>query len=119
MFDPTGHIRPGTVDGIEIQPGPDLDCGYKISENRPVRIPFMYPVPNWTWALHIGYLSSGDSAATVKYADTSHEFTVRRGLNDVFLVVEGATTGLEVTVHNPSVTICTRDITVGRAQAQP
>jgi hypothetical protein len=118
-FDPTGHIRPATVDGITIQPGPDGDCGYKISENRPVWIPFTDPVPGWRWALHIGYLSSGDAAATVKYSDTSQEFTVHRGLNEIFMVVGGAATGLEITVHDPDVIVCTRDITVGNVRAQP
>lgn len=112
-FDDTGRIRPATVQGRRILPGPDETCGHQISGTAATRIPLEGPVPEWPWVVYFGYLSSGDSTVTFRLGEASHEFAVRRGLNQIYFPLEGGGPAVEVSVADPSVVICTKAITVG------
>ncbi|WP_373367510.1 hypothetical protein [Micromonospora purpureochromogenes] len=113
MFDETGRIRPAAVQGRRNVPGPDETCGHRIDGGRTTRIPLDGPVPEWPWAVYFGYLSSGDSTVTFRLGEASHQFAVRRGLNQIFFRLEGGGPAVEVTAADPSVVICTKVITVG------
>jgi hypothetical protein len=114
MFDETGRIRPATVQGIDILPGPDDGCGHQAGFGTAARIPLRAPAADWPWWVYVGYLSSGDSTVTFRLGEGSHRFEVRRGLNQIYFRVQGAGDAVQLTVHDPAVRLCTRDITVGR-----
>ncbi|WP_372433712.1 hypothetical protein [Micromonospora coerulea] len=113
MFDDTGRIRPAAVQGRRNVPGPDETCGHRIDGGRTARILLDGPVPEWPWVVYFGYLSSGDSTVTFRLGEASHQFAVRRGLNQIFFRLEGGGPAVEVTAADPSVVICTKVITVG------
>ncbi|MFC4146838.1 hypothetical protein ACFO0M_11305 [Micromonospora mangrovi] len=113
MFDDAGRIRPAGVQGRRNVPGPDETCGHRIDGGRTTRILLDGPVPEWPWVVYFGYLSSGDTTVTFRLGDASHQFAVRRGLNQVFFPLEGGGPAVEVTAADPSVVICTKVVTVG------
>ncbi len=114
MLDATGRIRPASVQGQGIVPGPADGCGHRISYGPAVRIPLEEPVWDWPWWVHFGYLSSGDATVTVQLGQATHRFEVRRGLNQIYFRLAGAGDAVQLSVGNPDVTLCTQLITVGR-----
>ncbi|MDG4761467.1 hypothetical protein [Micromonospora sp. WMMD710] len=114
-FDESGRIRAVVVEGRKIVPGPVADCGHLIEGGRTTRIPLDGYLEEWPYVVQFGYLSSGDSTAQFRLGGASREITLRRGLNEVFFLLEGAGAAVEVTVATPGVGVCTQLITVGRA----
>ncbi|WP_093621974.1 hypothetical protein [Actinoplanes philippinensis] len=114
MFDEAGRIRPATVQGIDIVEGPDDGCGHQAGFGAGTRIPLRAPAPDWEWWVYVGYLSSGDSTVTLRLGEGAHEFEVRRGLNQIYFKLQGAGDAVQLTIHDPGVRLCTRDITVGK-----
>ena len=107
------------VQGRKIVPGPVHGCGHLAEGGRPTRIPLDGYLEEWPYVVHFGYLSSGDSTAIFRLGDAIRGITLRRGLNDVFFLLEGAGDAVEVTVRTPGVGVCTQLITVGRAVPAP
>ncbi|MET8310450.1 hypothetical protein [Micromonospora sp. NPDC005173] len=119
MFDENGRIRPVVVQGRKVLPGPVPDCGHLVESGRPARIPLDGYLEEWPYVVHFGYLSSGDSTALVRLGDATQEVTLRRGLNEVFFLLEGAGSAVEVAIQGPAVGLCTNLLTVGRAVPAP
>ncbi|WP_442930289.1 hypothetical protein [Micromonospora sp. LH3U1] len=119
MFDDFGRIRPVVVQGRKIVPGTVPDCGHLAEGGRPARIPLDGYLEEWPYAVHFGYVSSGDSTALVRLGDAVRVITLKRGLNDVFFLLEGAGDAVEVTVSTSGVRVCTQLITVGKAVPAP
>jgi hypothetical protein len=114
MFDDTGRIRPASVVGTGIVPGPADDCGYQVPFGDVVRVPLQVAVAEWPWWVYVGYLSSGDSTVTFQLGDAVHRFAVRRGLNQIYFRLEGGGDAVWLSVADPGVSVCTRLITVGK-----
>ncbi|WP_444952129.1 hypothetical protein [Micromonospora ureilytica] len=119
MFDDFGRIRPVVVQGRKIVPGTVPGCGHLAEGGQPARIPLDGYLEEWPYAVHFGYVSSGDSTALFRLGDAVRVITLKRGLNDVFFLLEGAGDAVEVTVSTSGVRVCTQLITVGRAQPAP
>jgi hypothetical protein len=115
VFDQSGHIRPAWVEGRNIRPGPDTDCGYLISNGETVRIELDGPLIEWPWTVRVGYLSSGTSTVTFRLGNAVHQFDVHNGLSQMFFRIDGGGEAIELAVEDPTVTVCTSQITVGRA----
>jgi hypothetical protein len=118
IFDDSGHIHPATVDGLSLKPSADQGCGYQMAHGQPTRLPLAGPVYDWNWTIRVGYLSSGDSDAIIRLGEASHRFRMKYGLNQIFIVLDGAGSDLEIQVLDPSVTVCTKDVVVGNAVPQ-
>ncbi|TNH29710.1 hypothetical protein FHG89_11330 [Micromonospora orduensis] len=118
-FDESGRIRPVVVEGRKIVPGPVADCGHLAEGGRTTRIMMDGYLEEWPYVVHFGYLSSGDSTALFQLGDATREITLRRGLNEVFFLLEGAGDSVRITVATPGVGVCTKLITVGRAVPAP
>ncbi|MEV1072159.1 hypothetical protein AB0J15_09570 [Micromonospora parva] len=115
MFDDFGRIRPVAVQGRKVVPGTVPNCGHLAEGGVPARIPLDGYLEEWPYAVHFGYVSSGDSTALFRLGDAVRVITLKRGLNDVFFLLEGAGDAVEVTVSTSGVRVCTQLITVGRA----
>jgi hypothetical protein len=115
MFDDAGHIQLMRVDGTETLPGPEPGCGYKIEGGRVANVPLKGPMFEWPWFIRVGYLSSGESTATVRLGTASHTFDVHRGLQQVFFPLNGGGSSVEFRVDDPTVTVCLDQIQVGNA----
>ncbi|MFC0002550.1 hypothetical protein [Micromonospora siamensis] len=118
-FDENGRIRPVAVQGRKILPGPTEGCGHLAKGGQTTRIPLDGHLEEWPYVVQFGYLSSGDSTAVMRLGDATREITLRRGLNEVFFLLEGAGDAVEVTVGTPGVGVCTNLITVGRIVPAP
>jgi len=114
VFDDTGKIRPATVQGTQSVPGPADACGHKVPFGRFARIPLEAPVLEWPWWVSFGYLSSGDSTVTFQLGTATHRFGVRRGLNQIYFLLEGRGDAVQLSVNDPGVTLCTRLVTIGK-----
>jgi hypothetical protein len=119
MFDAGGHIRAMRVDGPSTPQGPEPGCGYKLAGGQTMRLSLTKPVFDWPWFVRIGYLSSENSAAVFRLGDGTRRFDVRRGLHQIFFPVTGAEDSVELTVIDPTVTVCLDAITVGNPAAVP
>ncbi|MET8232959.1 hypothetical protein ABZS77_20050 [Micromonospora sp. NPDC005298] len=118
-FDESGRIRPVVVEGRNIVPGRVPDCGHLAEGGRTTRIPMEAYLDEWPYVVHFGYLSSADSTALFQLGDATRELTLRRGLNEVFFLMQGSGDAVRITVANPGVGLCTKLITVGRAVPAP
>ena len=113
VFDDAGRIRPMKVGGVGTVPGPDSDCGYLVAEGRARSMPLSTPVFEWPWVARVGYLSSGDAPAVVRLGDGERRFTVHRGLHEIFFAIHGGGNAVELTVEDPTVTLCVDQIMIG------
>lgn len=77
-------------------------------------MPLDGPVSEFEYVVRIGYLSAGDSPATFRLGDGVRQFEVKRGLHQIFFKVVGGGGGVELTITDPAVTLCTNDIAVGK-----
>ncbi|MFI7544796.1 hypothetical protein [Actinoplanes sp. NPDC049599] len=119
MFDDTGHIRPATVEGPDIVPGPADECGHRVTYGPARRIPLEAPVPDWRWWVHIAYVSSGDSTVTFRLGEATHTFGVRAGLNQIYFQLQAKGDAVQLSIADPGVTLCTRYISVGKVVLKP
>ena len=69
MFDDFGRIRPVVVQGRKIVPGTVPGCGHLAEGGQPTRIPLDGYLEEWPYAVHFGYVSSGDSTAIFRLGD--------------------------------------------------
>ena len=118
IFDNTGHIRPLRIEGTTTLPGPDGDCGYKLTDGRTVRMPLATTMFEWPWVVRVGYLSSGNSTAVLRLGTATHQFQVRGGLNQIYFVLLGEGSAVELTINDPTVAVCSDGVMVGNAHPQ-
>ena len=115
VIDDQGRIQPVAVTPVrEGEDGPDGRCGWRVQQ-APVTIPLDGPVAFDGWWVRIGYLSSGDSPVRVTAGSAVHDTTVRAGVHALY--VAGGPRFDSVTIEGlvDGVTLCTDDVTVGRA----
>jgi hypothetical protein len=118
VFDETGHIRRLRVEGTSTLPGPDGDCGYRLADGRTVRMPLATTVFEWPWVVRVGYLSSGESTAVLRLGTATHSFQVHNGLNQIYFVMPGKGSAVELTINDPTVAVCSDGVRVGNAHPQ-
>jgi hypothetical protein len=116
MFDDSGRIRPVEVDGWAVKPGPEGGCGYKLAGGQTVGMPLADSAYRWFWMVRVAYLSSGDSTAVFELGSSTRRFAVQRGLHQFFFPVEAGGDMVRLTVTDPTVTLCTNEITIGTAR---
>ena len=123
VIDPTGHIKPLSIQPARVAvPGPvkESDCGHRVSDGKPTLIPLEGDLFEWDWIVQIGYLSSGDSTATVRLGSASHQFGVRSGLHQMYVIAaKGEGSVVELTLGDPNVVLCTNLVVVGKVPDQP
>lgn len=120
VFDSSGKIRPAWVEGVKARPGPEPGCGYQISGGRTATIPLDGSVVDYWQAVRIAYIVDRDTTATFRLgAGEKKTFEVHRGLNAVFLLVDGGGSQVELTVADPEATFCSDEIEIGELVPQP
>jgi hypothetical protein len=114
IFDDSGHARHVKVDGVGIQPSNETTCGHVFRAGQTVSIKLTHYLSEWQYVVRVGYISSGDSQASLRIGKDPTGFQVYgKGVRQVFFLVDAVGDTLELTVQDPSVTMCTNDITVG------
>jgi len=114
VFDNAGHIRPMKVGGVGTTPGPDVDCGYFVAGGHTRWMPLAAPIFEWSWVARVGYLSSGNSTAVLRLGDSERRFRVSRGLHEIFFGINGGGGAVELTIDDPTVTLCVDKVIIGK-----
>ncbi|MFD1083354.1 hypothetical protein [Micromonospora andamanensis] len=119
VLDSLGRIQVATIIGSTIQPGPQEGCGYLVASGQTVRMPLNEPRDDWHWVARIGYLSSADGTATLRFGTGTAEFPVKKGLNQRFFRIVGGGDAVELTVAGSDVSLCTNEIAIGNPAPKP
>ncbi|MFF0313027.1 hypothetical protein ACFYPH_00030 [Micromonospora sp. NPDC005252] len=120
ILDGLGRVQVAIIQGSNVVPGPQEGCGYLVQAGQTVRIPLDKPRHHWDWVVRIGYLSSADGTAVLRFGQGSHTFPVKRGLNQRFFEITGGDGAVELTVTGgPDLTLCTNEISVGDVVPKP
>ncbi|MEV2242496.1 hypothetical protein [Micromonospora sp. NPDC049891] len=119
VLDSLGRIQVATIVGSTIQPGPQEGCGYLVGSGQTVRMPLNEPRDDWHWVARIGYLSSADGTATLRFGTGTAEFPVKKGLNQRFFRIVGGGDAVELTVAGSDVSLCTNEIAIGNPAPKP
>ncbi|MEU5942138.1 hypothetical protein ABZ807_23800 [Micromonospora sp. NPDC047548] len=120
VMDGLGQVQVAMIEGSSITPGPQEGCGYLVPEGRTVRMPLDKPRDDWFWIVRIGYLSSGDGTAVLRLGRGTHEFPVKKGLNQRFFEISGGSDAVELTVSGSAdLSLCTNEISIGNPIPKP
>ena len=113
VIDQQGFVRPAHVrTGVTSRLGPVEDCGWRVGE-RGKTIPLTGETFEWNWWLRVGYLASSDSSIEVSAGGNSVQARVRRGLNSLFVNLDGTYSHVTITGLDPGTTLCVDTIEVG------
>ncbi|MDG4794481.1 procyclic acidic repetitive family protein [Micromonospora sp. WMMD1082] len=113
VLDGLGRIQVAAVVGSTIQPGPQDGCGYLVTSAETVRMRLDEPRSDWHWVVRVGYLSSADGTATLRFGSGVAHFPVKKGLHQRFFRIVGGGAAVELTVAGADVSLCINDISIG------
>jgi hypothetical protein len=119
IFDNGGHVRDAYVAGPKIVPPTEKYCGYKVTGTKPVSMPMDNPIYVWPWAVRIAYVASGETTATLRLGNTTHQFPVHYGPNLYFFHMTAGGNTFQLSVADPKVVVCTFDIAIGTPAPVP
>lgn len=113
ILDPEGRFGPAAIKGYTADPGPEVNCGYRVgSKPTSISMPAKTPVP-WDWTIRIGYLATGTGTTTVRAASTTMKVTVHKGPGTMYLPVRGTVHHIRFGGLSNRVQFCTNDVAVG------
>lgn len=101
--------------GVDSVPGPSRGCGWRVTD-KGRRIPLAGDAFDFAWWARIGYLSSTDSPVTVAAGQNRVETSVRSGLNNLYLRLEGGFDHVTIDGLDPGTTLCVDVIEVGQPE---
>lgn len=111
--DNVGALYPAAIKlGVPSRPGPVDGCGWRVTQ-RGKDIPLSADAFDYIWWARIGYLSSTASPVTVSAGETSIDTNVRRGLNNLYVRLEGAFDRVSISGLARGTTLCVDVIEVG------
>lgn len=112
-FDDAGRLQEQDVQGPASLPGPDPDCGYRVTD-RPRSIPLDGRLINWAFVARIAYFTGTPTSLNVAVGGRVHSVPLRaEGLDAVFLPVTGPGTDILVSVGTPGAVACVSDVRIG------
>lgn len=111
-----GSLRQADIErGVDSTPGPVEGCGWKVTE-KGLDIPLAGHAIDYAWWARIGYLNNVDSPVTVSAGRTSIDTTLRQGLNNLYLRLDGEFDAVTISGLDPGTTLCVDVIEVGQAE---
>lgn len=116
VLDQSGDVGVALIDaGAVGLAGPVPDCGWRVSSGSPQSIPLDRTTIDWDWWVRLSYLASANSPATVRVGNQTFSTQVRRGLNNLYVRVEGAFDRVEVGGLAGDAVVCVSTVEVGEA----
>lgn len=116
VLDSAGHLRRARIEtGVRSRPGPDRECGWRVSSPLARTIPLSGRAFAWDWWVRIGYLSSGASPVTVSVPGAELDTQIRRGLNSLYVRLTGPFDHVTLGGLADGVTLCVDTVEVGNA----
>lgn len=115
VLDDGGSPRLAVIaQGTKSRPGPVPGCGWPVGQ-APTTIPLESGLFDFTWWVRIGYLASTDDTMVVRADGTEQEVEVSKGLNNVFVHVEGAFDSITLGgLREPRSRVCVDTVEVGQ-----
>ena len=112
LIDESGHLVVGRIDGVAAEPGSLPGCG------TPVRgatvLTLEHPLFPWEHTVRLGYLAGQEVPVSVSLTGGQPvTVTLHRGLNDVFVQVQGGGSWVFLTPLAPNAQVCVGDAAVG------
>ncbi|MGQ4599466.1 hypothetical protein [Nocardia sp. R6R-6] len=115
--DSTPHLRMITDTGEIVEaevwwnriilPGPQPDCGYRISSAAPVPLLLDGPMLEHEWTAQLNYLANKDGRITIGFEHgKSVAAPVRKGPNTVFVRIVGGGSSLRITSRTAGLDLC-------------
>jgi hypothetical protein len=113
MFNDSGDLRSVNVgSGVISKDGRDKGCGWRITDKGRT-IPLTAAAFDFSWWLHIGYLSSSDSPVRISAGDAKVDTMVMTGLNDLFVHVDAGFDTIRFDGLASDTAVCVDRIEVG------
>ena len=112
-FASDGHVEQQDVTGPTSLPGPDTDCGYRVTSD--VRtVPLDGQLISWDFYARVAYFSGTDTTLNLAVGGQIHTVPLRAGgLTAVYFPVSGPGEEVLVSVGSPGVAICVTEIRIG------
>lgn len=111
-----GSLRQAVIErGVDSLVGPEPGCGWKVTDEG-LDIPLAGDAFDFAWWARIGYLSNADSPVTVSAGRTSVDTTIRRGLNNLYLRLDGGFAEVSIDGLEPGTTLCVDVVEVGQTE---
>lgn len=101
------RLAPATLS----DPGPVPGCGWSLSTDQ--RLPLETPLFERDWWVRVDYLAADDSGLSVTAGDTTRVVDLRRGLNQVYVRVDGAFDEVGLGGADDGVSVCVDRVVVG------
>ncbi|MFZ2526251.1 MAG: hypothetical protein WAX14_01165 [Rhodococcus sp. (in: high G+C Gram-positive bacteria)] len=90
-----------------IPPGPEPDCGYRLSPGTTVVLPLDGPMFDMDWTVQLNYLAAGPGEIDVRFPGSNPtSVSVTSGLGTVYVRVPGGGTGIQVHSAPTGPTVC-------------
>ncbi|GAD83164.1 hypothetical protein [Nocardia asteroides] len=90
-----------------ILPGPEPDCGYRVTGGSSVRLPLDGPMQTREWTAQLNYLADRDAMIAVSFEGGAETVTeIGRGLHPVYLRMLGGGSALRVRALTPGLELC-------------
>jgi len=115
MLASDGTVRPVALPSQgESPPGPVEGCGWRLPSAAERSLALSRSFADATWWLRVDYLASNDSGLTVSAGDATREVSLRRGLHQVYVRVEGAFDQVRLAGVDAGATVCVDKVVVGQ-----
>ncbi|MBM7515258.1 hypothetical protein [Nocardioides nitrophenolicus] len=118
LLEPDGQLVAADVTAATATtPGPVAGCGWALAPGRSVALPLGSPTIDVGWWARVDYLAGADTGLSIRAGDTERTVDLQRGLNRVFVRLDGAYDEIVVSGTDPGVSVCIDKITVGEPTA--
>lgn len=112
-FSPDGSVELQEVDGPQSLPGPDPDCGYRITTS-PVAIPLSGELIEWPFLARVAYFSGSDVTLNLAVGGEVHTVDLlATRLDAVYFPVSGPGEEVLVSVGTPGTVVCVTEVRIG------
>jgi hypothetical protein len=120
VLDEDGTPFRAEVEGeVDSRAGPIPGCGWQLRGGRTTSVPLDGEVFDFGWWMQLDYLASADDVMMVRAGDSEQEVQVSRGLNSVFVHVDGFDDSFDEVVLSGTgadTTVCIDRIAVGEPE---
>jgi hypothetical protein len=114
-----GAIEPAALPSpVRSLVGPDGPCGYGVKES-PRSIPLQSRLFEWDWVVRMSYLASADTTVEVSLGGKPVTVPLRKGPGQVWFVVTGAGSRVQVGIPTDEQGVCVAGVEVGVAEPAP
>ncbi len=112
-FGSNGELQRQEVEGPASLPGPDPNCGYRVTD-APRIIPLDGAVIAWEFMARVAYFSAVDTTMYMAVGGKIHTVPLSASeITAVHFEVDGPATDVLVSIGTPGATVCVTDVRIG------